>query len=210
MMRFWLLISAVFPAMVSFADPLAEDVAERLMPYQSFSATFEQQVKGAQGEVISELAGRLALVGQERFRWETEAPFRQLIVADGEVLWVYDPDLEQVQVRPLTQAMNASVASVLSANADALKRSFEIGQSMEGDLTVVSLRPRATDDVTRLIQLRFSKDALVGIQVLDALGQVTDLILNELDFAPPAADEFEFSPPADADVIYALEEPSLP
>ncbi|HQY53918.1 MAG TPA: outer membrane lipoprotein chaperone LolA, partial [Dokdonella sp.] len=65
----------------------------------TISAHFEQSVIGARGNRGEASTGTLALKAPRQFRWHTTAPFEQLIVADGNRVWIYDPDLEQVSVR---------------------------------------------------------------------------------------------------------------
>src|SRR5689334_18285165 len=66
---------------------------------KSVSADFDQRVADANGGAGRSSHGTLALKAPRQFRWDVTAPYKQLIVADGEKVWVYDPDLEQVTVR---------------------------------------------------------------------------------------------------------------
>ncbi len=192
------------------ADRAADQLAARLAEYRSFSAQFEQQVMDEQGMTLSAVTGQLAMAQGDRFRWETDTPFRQIIVADGEVLWVYDPDLEQVQVRSLASALNASVASILSADAQQLEARFVVDETQISDARIFSLTSRATDDVTQQINLIFRGARLTGIEVLDALGQLTQLSFVRMELGSVDPKQFQFDPPAEADVIYALDNPVVP
>ena len=197
-------------SMLAQADRAADQLADRLSEYRSFTAEFEQQVIDEQGMILSTLTGQLAMAQGDRFRWETDAPFRQIIVADGEVLWVYDPDLEQVQVRSLATALNASVASILSAEAAQLGARFLVEATQVSGAQVFSLTSRAADDVTQQINLIFRGARLTGIEVFDALGQLTKLSFVRMEQGAVDPKQFHFDPPAEADVIYALDNPVVP
>src|ERR1700754_2241794 len=66
---------------------------------KSVTASFSQSVTDANGHRGDESRGTLALQAPRQFRWETKQPYQQTIVADGQRVWVYDPDLQQVSVR---------------------------------------------------------------------------------------------------------------
>lgn len=205
-MRTWLsicLASLVF-AVHAQASATATTLERALAPYQAFSSRFEQTVRDSRGEIISALSGELAVQGETQFRWQSLPPFSQLIVADGEVLWTYDEDLMQVQVRPLQEALQASPAAVLGGSAATLDLRFEMTRVESDDLERFVLVPRAKDEVTESIAVVFSQSQLRELVIQDALGQTTTLTFFDLDLQTPDASQFEFTPPPDADVIYAL------
>lgn len=205
MMRFaWIIfVCCVFPGQ-AVADS-ADQLARLLAPYQQFSADFSQQVTDVRGQELNTVEGRLALDGARRFRWQTGAPFSQLIVADGEVLWIFDEDLLQVQVRPLDTALSASPAAILGGSAESLETEFSIERIGAGSQVRFDLQPRANDAVTAGVSLVFSGETLVVLEFNDALGQTTVLTLDSVDFTTPDPAQFVFVPPPDADVMYALE-----
>ena len=98
----WLLLS--FSAV---ASPI-ESLARLLEPYRTFSADFQQSTLDSKGVSITEMTGALAIASESIFYWKTNPPFSQVIVADGEVLWVFDEDLYQVQVRSLDDSITSS------------------------------------------------------------------------------------------------------
>jgi outer membrane lipoprotein carrier protein len=198
----WLLVSV---ASISAASPV-DRVVDLLGPYQQFSAEFTQSTLDAEGQPVSEIEGRLAIQTADVFFWQTEAPFAQQIVADGEVVWIYDEDLFQVQVRPLSDALGASPAAVLGGDPMLLNDTFRIQEDALGELSVFRLIPRAADEVTRQIELRFDGSRLLDLQVVDALGNRTRIRFTSVDRSPPAPAQFEFTPPQGVDVIYALGE----
>ena len=121
----WLLLS-----LSATASPI-ESLARLLEPYRTFSAEFQQSTLDSKGMSITEMTGTLAIASESIFYWETNPPFSQVIVADGEVLWVFDKDLYQVQVRPLDDTLTASPAVILSGDLDVLGSRFQI----DSDLT---------------------------------------------------------------------------
>lgn len=207
-MNRWIVLPFLWISHLAQALTATEQLEERLGDYQLFSAAFEQRVVDDQGRQISSVSGRLALQSRDRFRWETEAPFRQIIVADGEVLWVYDPDLEQVQVRPLDQALDTSVAFIIGASSEQLDATFTVDWLNEDGVDRYVLQPRSADEVMRTVEFRFVDNRLDRLVVIDALGQITELFLHDVVRGEVDSQLVEFLPPDGVDVIYAIENPA--
>ena len=194
----WLLLS-----LSATASPI-ESLARLLEPYRTFSADFQQSTLDSKGSSITEMTGALAIASESIFYWKTDPPFSQVIVADGEVLWVFDEDLYQVQVRPLDDTLTASPAAILSGDLDVLGSRFQVIEERTGTIAVYALEPRATDEVTRQIVLRFDGARLLDLSIEDALGNRSLVSLTEVKYGKPASALFKFIPPEGADVIYAL------
>ena len=194
----WLLLS-----LGATASPI-ESLARLLEPYRTFSADFQQSTLDSKGASITEMTGALAIASESIFYWKTNPPFSQVIVADGEVLWVFDEDLYQVQVRPLDYTMTASPAAILSGDLDVLGSRFQVTEERTGTIAVFALEPRATDEVTRQIVLRFDGARLLDLSIEDALGNRSLVTLTEVKYGKPSSALFKFIPPEGADVIYAL------
>ena len=188
------------------ASPV-EDLVRLLEPYQSFSAEFKQSILDQEGAPINQMTGELSIVSSSIFYWKTNPPFSQVIVADNEVLWVFDEDLYQVQVRPIDDAIAASPAAILTGGPDTLGSRFRVTDERKNTMAVYRLVPRASDEVTRQIVLRFEGDQLVDLSIEDALGNRSLVTLTAVTHDQPSPERFEFTPPDDADVIYALGEP---
>ena len=194
----WLLLS-----LGATASPI-ESLARLLEPYRTFSADFQQSTLDSKGASITEMTGALAIASESIFYWKTDPPFSQVILADGEVLWVFDEDLFQVQVRPLDDTLTASPAAILSGDLDVLGSRFQVTEERTGTIAVYALEPRATDEVTRQIVLRFDGARLLDLSIEDALGNRSLVSLTEVKYGKPSSALFKFIPPEGADVIYAL------
>ena len=83
---------------------------------ESVSGRFSQSVTDANGHQGDASSGTFALQAPRQFRWETQSPYQQTIVADGRRVWVYEPDLEQVSVKAAATALTATPASLLSGD----------------------------------------------------------------------------------------------
>ena len=203
----WLLPCLFAP--LANADPndaLAE-LEDRLQRMTSFSANFEQTVYGPFGEALQTTHGRLNLKRPGRLRWEVVAPYPQLVLADGESLWVHDPDLAQVTVQPLAEAAGTPGA-LLTGIAPQLGSTFSVQPlpEQEGEATGLArylMRPLAEDAVLQTATLEFSADdVLRRVDLVDHLQQTTRIVFTAAELNPVLDSAlFEFEVPPGADVI---------
>jgi outer membrane lipoprotein carrier protein len=184
------------------ASPAQERLRAFLADVRTLEASFRQTLdeEGSREARVSE--GRLYLHRPGRFRWDYQRPTQQVVVSDGESLWLYDPDLEQVTVRALDEGLASTPAMLLSGEGE-LEDSFEIARAYaEGGLDWVELSPREEGGDFAGVRVGFRGDLLAAMEILDSLGQTTriqfsDVVVNpELDAAL-----FRFEPPEGADVI---------
>ena len=185
------------------SDAAAERrVEQTLGELRSLKSRFEQTLAGARGEVLERASGTLYIAKPNRFRWDYATGVRQLIVSDGERLWLYDQELDQVTVRTLSQSLAATPAMLLSGSGR-VGDSFRISDlgRYEG-LEWIRLLPKTADTDFREIRLGFAGNLLARMTLKDKLGQSTDLRFVDLE-RNPRLDEalFRFVPPPGVDVI---------
>src|SRR5690606_351 len=146
---------------------------------QGLDGRFVQRVFDADGALDEETRGRVALSAPRQFRWEYEAPFPQLIVADGDHVWIYDPDLEQVQGRKQSHEEQQNPLTVLIDPSE-LERQFTVasGEARDG-LDWVELTPKDPDTAQLAsARLGFAGDTLGRMDMTDALGQRTEIAFD--------------------------------
>ena len=138
-----------------------------------------------------------------KFRWAYEKPYEQLIVGDGDQIWFYDRDLNQVTVRDLDMAIGSSPAALLAGSSD-IEKSFDLTEiGLQGDAEWLEARPKARESTFEWVRLGFTpKGALKAMELHDNFGQTTILTFSHLEQNPKLKPElFKFSPPEGADVI---------
>ncbi|WP_114417772.1 outer membrane lipoprotein chaperone LolA [Marinospirillum perlucidum] len=174
---------------------------------ETVASEFEQQLLDASGQRLQETRGIMRLQKPGRFYWETQFPFPEILVTDGETLWLYDPDLEQVTQQPLDQRQVATPALILSGEASQLSEHFQITYT-EGQIEEsFTLVPRGEESLFEEMNLYFEEGQIRALRLVDSLGQKTrvDLINPQYNQSlDPAI--FDFTPPEGVDVI---RDPSL-
>ncbi len=166
------------------------------------TARFEQQVLDRNGKVVERAAGTFAFARPGKFRWTYEKPNKQLLVGDGQKLWIYDPDLAQVTVKRIDQAISSTPAALL-AGKDDITRLFTLKDAGSADgLDWVEALPKAQDTGFERVRLGLQGGTLAAMELYDQLGGRTMLRFSDLRAnAPVAADTFKFTPPKGADVL---------
>lgn len=170
---------------------------------RSLDGRFAQQVFDANGTATDRSEGRISLKAPRQFRWEYQQPYPQLIVADGDHLWLYDPDLEQVTVRVQSYEEQSSPLAALIDPGE-LDRQFVVGEGGQSDgLTWVDLKARKPEDsAVQAAKLGFNASGLARMVFEDQLGQRTEVTFSQWkrNGALPA-DLFRFTPPEGVDVV---------
>ena len=200
-MRLFCIIALLLPAL-ALAGP-TEDLLGKLNGLRTLSGGFQQTVVGESGERTRDSAGTLEVARGNRFYWHTESPYEQLAVSDGQSVWVYDPDLEQVVVRPLTRDLSQTPALLFGGDPQAVSKAFSISeQSRSGQRVTYRLKPKGGDPLFDILDVTFEGETPRSMRLEDALGQKTIIDFRDLTLnGEPTPGRFHFEPPEGTDVI---------
>ncbi len=189
------------PPRVEPAESDADLLNARLADLETYSASFVQEIQGARGETLERSTGRV-LLKRPAFRWEVDDPFPQVLVADEALLKIYDPDLEQLTIRPMDEALADTPISLLSRDEVVLSESFAVTRIPDAAMESYVVVPRSPDALYAEIRLVFDAQSLVGLGILDHLGQFTQ-IRFEPDASTPVlqSSDFQLEVPPETDVI---------
>jgi outer membrane lipoprotein carrier protein len=169
---------------------------------ETLTANFTQEIRDANGEIAETAAGSVALRRPNRFRWIYEQPHEQQIIADGQNLWIYDVELQQVTRAPLDDTVASSPAMLLSGD-EAVREGFDVVETFERDaLSWVRLEPHLPGTDFESVLIAFDGTAPRRLELEDTLGQVTRIDLSDVVLNAKLRDRlFEFKPPRGVDVI---------
>ena len=169
---------------------------------QTARASFTQTVTDNAGRVVQQASGEFAIARPGRFRWSVERPYKQLLVGDGERVWIYDPDLNQVVVKRSDRALGSTPAALL-AGKEEVEQAFDWRDLPAADgLEWLGATPKDKESTFSEIRLGFNDGGLAALEIADNFGQHTVIKLSRLERNPKlAADLFRFAPPKGADVV---------
>lgn len=198
-----ILSTVAFACFPLFAQAGAVDQLHRfLQETRTLKAEFSQAVIARNGRKPQQSSGVLAISRPGKLRWEIQKPYPQLVVGDGEKIWIHDPELQQVTVRKAGQAIGGSPAALLSGSNE-LEKNFTLKEAGDSEgLAWVEATPKATDSGFERVRLGFAGNDLKAMELQDSFGQTTLIHFSKIERNPalPAA-TFKFVPPAGVDVV---------
>lgn len=198
------LVALVSVLITSAAHAGSADVAlQRFVDgVRTLDARFEQIQTDEKGATLGRRTGRFQLSRPGRFRWSYDKPYEQLMVCDGERIWNYEPDLQQVTARSAADVLRGTPAALL-AQRSLLGDSFRIDSGgREGRVEIVRLQPKGQDSDFQSIELWLDNGVPQRMRLVDALGGSTDIRFSEVRSGGSLDGAlFRFTPPAGVEVI---------
>ncbi|MFT5396277.1 MAG: outer membrane lipoprotein carrier protein [Gammaproteobacteria bacterium] len=193
------ILSSAFVSAAERVDPLKVFLKE----FETLQADFTQTLLSENGEQLEKTTGTLYLQQPGKFNWHYKEPYVQKIITNGEVLWIYDEDLEQLTIRTFESDMIERTPAAIILGNSKLEQHFiqvELG-NIEG-FNWVELTPRDLDAQYKNIRIGFDVKRLGMMIIADNLGQTTRIDFNDVSKNTKlAADLFNFEIPEDVDVI---------
>ncbi len=184
-----------------YSDSAAETLQKKLNNIKTMEASFSQVVKAKKREVSSS-TGTMALSRPGKFRWHTKDPMSQLVIADGQRMWVYDVELEQVTVKKQQKSLGGTAALFLSGYDDTVARDYKVSLINKGKTQGFDMKAKKPKSGFQRVKMYFKGDELRGLDLYDQLGQVTIVKLTKIKLNPSLAEKlFKFKPPKGVDVV---------
>ena len=178
-----------------------------------FTQVVTSPPKEGQVSRVKTSSGTFEFSRPNRFKFIYQKPFEQSIVADGQTLWLYDVDLNQVTTRKQSQVLGSTPAALIAAAPDlrSLQADFMLSDAPDKDgLQWVAATPKSKDGQLQTVRVGFKvanpasgqPNALAALEILDSFGQRSVLTFNHFEANPALpGNSFQFKPPAGADVI---------
>lgn len=201
-----------------------QQITTLLNNIKSTRANFSQSVTDSQGKILQSSKGIMQIKRPLRFIWNTAEPYEQVISADGETMWIYDKDLEQVTVQALNTQAGDTPALLFSGDPAVLAEHFEIRQSnginddyrlrentsssnskRTGNKTkkIFDLYPLDQEAAFSMMSVTFENKKLVAMELKDHLGQRTEIFFDKVEINPVLSNKsFVFNPPEGVDIIH--------
>lgn len=192
-------------ALAQAAKPTpAARLAQLLQRTRSLSAQFHETVEHSNGMAIKHSSGEVLIAKPGRFLWNYKRPYRQLIVADGKTLWIYDPSLQQVTEKPEPGTLSAGPAALLAGRANVSKH-FQVSALPSHDgLDWLKLVPKNPNTDYRAIELGLAPgEQIREMKLVSHLGDTTRLVFSHVvRNRPIPLSRFKFTPPAGTSVVH--------
>jgi outer membrane lipoprotein carrier protein len=202
-------LAAVF-SLSAFAggiDSLEQFIKSAKSGKSEFTQTVTGPSKDGQAARSKTSTGTFEFQRPNKFRFTYRKPFEQVIVADGQTLWLYDQDLNQVTQRKQAKVLGSTPAALIAASPDleSLKRDFDLTElPASGGMQWVQATPRVKEGQLHSMKAGFRGNDLAVLEILDGFGQKSVLQFASMQLnAGVNPDAFRFQPPQGADVVKA-------
>jgi len=197
----------LFPLLFALALPVSAGEGERLLDQfltdtHSMSADFVQTLRAKNGDVLKQSSGRFYLSRPGKFRWDYALPYEQQIVSDGEHIWVYDVDLQQVTVQKQDATLSNTPMALVEGRLK-LKQAFDVRELDNQDgIYRLELINKNDDTDFKGVVVGMDKNGMRFMQLRDQFEQTTDIVFDGLRAnAQLKSDLFRFTPPQGVDVF---------
>ena len=200
MTRVLVFLSLIFISQAAIAASL-ERFQSYLRTTQAARGDFVQKVYDKTGKLVQDSRGSFAFLRPGRFRWTYVKP-QQVIVGDGDRVWIHDADLNQVTVRKVARVLGVTPAALLAGASD-IANAFDMKEIGEKEgLEWLEAKPREKEAGFESVRLGLSTGGVEAMELVDHFGQTTVLRFSGVVRNPqidPAT--FRFTPPKGADVL---------
>jgi outer membrane lipoprotein carrier protein len=172
-----------------------------------FTQTVTSPARDGQAPKVKNSTGTFEFARPNRFKFVYKKPFEQTLVADGQTLWMYDVDLNQVSSNKQANVLASTPAAIIASSGDlkSLEQHFSLQSAPDADgLSWVVATPKAKEGSLQSIRVGFksANGELASLDILDSFGQRSVLKFQKVEVNPAlSAEAFNFKPPAGTDVI---------
>jgi outer membrane lipoprotein carrier protein len=185
-----------------FAQSVEQRLSDALKDMDNLTADFKQTVLDDDKQIVQQSSGSLAIQRPGKFAWIYKMPYEQQIIADGEELWIYDVELDQVTVKPMDAGLASAPIMILMQQTGILSE-FDIKEvGQRKFLFWVELIPRSQDIDYTNVFIGLQDGAVKAMELRDKFGQSTQIVFENLRLNvvhDPAT--FRFVPPEGVDVF---------
>ncbi len=193
-----LLVVLLFLVSPLYGATDASLLKEKLAKFEQINAEFSQLVSNAQGEILNESQGLLTISRPGKFRWQVTAPEEELIVSDGQTMWLYSPFVEQVTLINLQDAIAGTPFILLSGANDQQWQKYRVSKD-NNVFTIEAADPQMQNN--RFIFEFNGTGNISRFVVIEEQGQRSEFKLTHKPISEKiGSDYFNFQIPADVEV----------
>ena len=198
MIRFLIILFFCLPVS---ANP-DSNLSNILNEMNSLTGDFKQKVSDQNGAILQEVSGQFFFKKPNLFKWDYLEPAKSQLISDGELLYLYDPDLKQVVISQLKKLGGVSPAMLL-VNRD-IESLFKISiiQDKRGVSWFKAVPKEPEKANFKEVFINFIQKELKGMKIIDGFDNVTEIEFIKVSRNININEAiFLFNTPEDTDVI---------
>lgn len=200
-LAFGLMLTAVSVAQASAIEQFKAFVVNTKTAKGEF---LQVQMKTANGvsKVGKSSSGTFKFARPGKFIWTYIKPYEQVLQADGDKLYLYDKDLNQVTIKALGNAIASSPAAILFGGVDLDKNFVMKDVGLKQGVEWLEAIPKTKDSQFDTIGIGMKDGVPVGMELRDSFGQLSIINLKNFEKNPNfSLEQFKFIVPTGAEVL---------
>ncbi len=185
----------------------ADDVISKIENRYSvsgFSARFIQESTLKAMGITDVATGKMFVKRPGMMRWEYEKPEKQIVITDGDNLWIYRPGDNQVMVGKAPEFFGAGKGATFLSDIRIIRRNFSVSIANDKDgYFILDLLPKEKKADVAKIYISISKKnyEISRIGINNSYGDETVIDLFDSQFVTSPDSAFSFTIPKGAEVI---------
>ncbi|KAE9530344.1 outer membrane lipoprotein chaperone LolA [Testudinibacter aquarius] len=192
LLRHTALAALLFSATANVWAAAVDELQQRLAEVGSYSADFNQRVTSADGKLVQEGSGKFQVKRPNLFRLDSKKPQETQIIADGKTLWYYDPFVQQVTARKVSEAIDNTPFILLTSNDPKQWNNYTVTQKDD----TFTLTPKAKDSAIKRFEVRIDNNGLLrNFSTVEQDGQANLYMLRNMNNVTLDNKLFQFSVP---------------
>lgn len=168
----------------------------------TLTGEFTQIIVDEEGQELENSQGFFDIARPSKMAWKITTPLEQQIISDGELLWLYDPDLDQVIVESAKLSFNKSPIALFNSDLSLISKRYEVeSKSTDSHLNFV-LTPNDSSSMFDEIRVNFVNELPRSIDLLDRFNLKTTIFFDKVELNTVITDStFNFIPPPNIDIV---------
>ena len=177
------------------------ELSEKLNKMKSLTGNFKQKVTDQNGAILQEVSGQFFFKKPNLFKWDYLKPLKSQLISDGELLYLYDPDLKQVVISQLKKIGGVSPAMLLVTKD--IESLFKITRIRDKEIDWFKAVPHDPEKANfKEVFINFSQDRLKFMTIIDGFDNKTEIQFIDINQNIKINDAFFlFNTPDGIDVI---------
>jgi outer membrane lipoprotein carrier protein len=186
----------------SYANTATADLANLLANIATLKANFIQTIIDDNRQTLQQSQGTMYLLKSGSLRWEVSQPIHQIFVVHQQLVWLYDPELQQVIIKPL-HALDVPVLLLTKQLTTLVSNNFFLDKVYKKNHYLwYRLKAKTANSQYHLMELGFFNHKLHAMCFHDNLGHKITIKLQHVSYNVAIKPTiFNLKLPANIDII---------
>lgn len=194
-------------------NAIVDKIQDKYEKINEFQAEFEQEAEVAALDTTEKASGKVWFKKPGKMRWDYRKPYEDQIVSDGENIWYYNSQEQQVMKSSLEHLNSETSSTTLISGLGQLEKLFDAEFANDKNINtsdenyLISLSPKenlgSDEPYDKIIISVDRKDSMVKeIYLFDPFGNKTKITLSGFKINKGISDSlFDYSPPKGAELV---------